>query len=116
MRSGDRGFKEAAIDSNERERPPHVRVGGRRIAVPRSPTARIVIGSSLIVGGLLGFLPVLGFWMIPLGLLILAHDFPIARRIVRAGRRAAIRVWRQWRGRKNRTTQSESGSGSGDSG
>ncbi len=33
-----------------------------------------------MVGGVLGFLPVLGFWMIPLGLLVLAPDFRWARR------------------------------------
>jgi hypothetical protein len=30
----------------------------------------------LICGGLLGFLPILGFWMLPLGLLLLAEDVP----------------------------------------
>ena len=34
----------------------------------------------LVLGGLLGFLPVLGFWMIPLGLLVLSIDIPIVRR------------------------------------
>jgi len=41
---------------------------------------RWVLGVLLIVGGILGFLPVLGFWMIPLGLLVLAPDFRWARR------------------------------------
>ena len=31
-------------------------------------------------GGLLGFLPVLGFWMIPLGFLVLSVDLPAVRR------------------------------------
>ena len=39
-----------------------------------------VIGIGLMVGGVLGFLPILGFWMIPLGLLVLAPDFRWARR------------------------------------
>jgi hypothetical protein len=30
----------------------------------------------LICGGLLSFLPVLGLWMLPLGLLLLAEDVP----------------------------------------
>jgi len=34
----------------------------------------------LIPGGLLGFLPVLGLWMLPLGLLLLSIDVPILRR------------------------------------
>lgn len=41
---------------------------------------RWVIGISLMVGGVLGFLPILGFWMIPLGLLVLSPDFKWARR------------------------------------
>jgi len=41
---------------------------------------RWVSGVLLIIGGILGFLPVLGFWMIPLGLLMLAPDFRWARR------------------------------------
>lgn len=43
----------------------------------------MVIGVALIVAGLLGFLPVIGFWMLPLGLLILAVDVPVVRRLHR---------------------------------
>jgi len=41
--------------------------------------ARIAVGVLLILGGFMGFLPILGFWMIPLGLLVLATDFRWAR-------------------------------------
>ncbi|MFT5258458.1 MAG: hypothetical protein ACI9J2_000790 [Saprospiraceae bacterium] len=41
---------------------------------------RWVLGLSLIVGGILWFLPILGAWMLPLGLLMLAPDFKWARR------------------------------------
>lgn len=41
---------------------------------------RWFVGTILILGGVLGFLPVLGFWMVPLGLLVLAPDFKWARR------------------------------------
>lgn len=40
---------------------------------------RVTVGILFILGGLLGFFPVLGFWMIPLGLIILAVDFRWAR-------------------------------------
>jgi hypothetical protein len=33
----------------------------------------------LIVGGIVGFLPLLGFWMIPLGLALIAQDIPFLR-------------------------------------
>ena len=46
------------------------------------PGARLVLGLLLIVGGIFGFLPVLGFWMIPLGILVAALDIrPIWRKI-----------------------------------
>jgi len=40
------------------------------------PVVRAILGLLLIAFGFLGFLPVLGFWMIPLGLALLATDFP----------------------------------------
>ena len=38
------------------------------------PGLRLVAGLLLILGGVLGFLPVLGFWMSPLGLGVAALD------------------------------------------
>jgi hypothetical protein len=57
-----------------------VRLGNIRLNLPGSRILRISIGVVLILGGCLGFLPVLGFWMVPLGLLVLSIDFAIARR------------------------------------
>ncbi|MBM3491796.1 MAG: hypothetical protein FJX68_15405 [Alphaproteobacteria bacterium] len=64
---------------------------------PRS--ARVAAGCALVVGGLLGFLPILGFWMVPLGLVVLSVDVPVVRRQRRRlevwwGRRRAERRWR----------------------
>jgi hypothetical protein len=45
----------------------------------RSPSARpvrIPAGALLCVGGVFGILPVLGFWMLPAGLVLLAEDMP----------------------------------------
>ena len=44
------------------------------------PGVRTLIGVLLMIGGVLGFLPILGFWMFPLGLAFAALDFPPARR------------------------------------
>ncbi len=53
------------------------------------PGLRSLLGLLLVAGGLVGFLPVLGFWMIPLGILVIALDVkPLVRR-VRARRDAA---------------------------
>ena len=57
-----------------------VRIGSRRMPLPRSRLLRVSIGSGLVLLGMLGFLPVLGFWMIPVGLLILSVDIPRVRR------------------------------------
>lgn len=56
---------------------------------------RLPLGLLLIAGGFLGFLPVLGFWMVPLGLLLIAIDVPALRApvssaLVVARRRARI--------------------------
>lgn len=61
----------------------HVRFAGRRIMLPKHPVLRALLGGALIIGGLLGFLPVLGYWMVPLGLGVLATDYRPARRLYR---------------------------------
>ena len=69
-----------------------IKFGARSIDLPRSKVFRIFIGAGLVLCGLLGFLPVLGFWMIPLGLIVLSVDFHSVRRF----RRRAL-VWLgQW--------------------
>ena len=47
------------------------------------PPIRAVVALLLLAGGILGFLPILGFWMIPLGLGVLATDIPPLRRWLR---------------------------------
>jgi purine-cytosine permease-like protein len=58
----------------------HLRFGKRRLRLPGSQPLRIGIGILLIAGGLVGFLPILGFWMVPLGLLVLSYEFAMVRR------------------------------------
>ena len=43
---------------------------------PSSIDARVPLAFLLVVGGFLSFLPVLGLWMLPLGLLLFAQDVP----------------------------------------
>ncbi len=38
------------------------------------PGLRLVLGLLMMVGGVFGFLPILGFWMLPLGLAVAALD------------------------------------------
>lgn len=69
-------------DSSESDAPKPRKIGifGRHFHLPQSRALRVAIGALLIVLGLLGFLPVLGFWMIPLGLLVLSYEFATVRR------------------------------------
>ncbi len=48
-------------------------------ARPGAIWLRVPLALALMVGGLLGFLPILGFWMLPLGLALLAVDLPFLR-------------------------------------
>ena len=57
-----------------------VQIGSRHFRLPQQASVRIALGTALVIGGMLGFLPVLGFWMIPLGLLVLSQDLPAVRR------------------------------------
>jgi hypothetical protein len=41
---------------------------------------RSLLGLVLMAGGVLGFLPILGFWMLPLGVAFIALDIPPLRR------------------------------------
>jgi hypothetical protein len=53
--------------------------GVRWLRKPTSRWKRIPAGTALIVGGCLSFLPVLGIWMVPLGLILIAQDVPPLR-------------------------------------
>ena len=41
---------------------------------------RTLLGILLMIGGVLGFLPVLGFWMFPLGMAFIALDLPFTQK------------------------------------
>ncbi len=66
----------------------------------RSRLYRVPIAILLIFGGLASVLPFLGFWMLPLGIMLLALDLPflqgpVAAMVIRARRR--LSVWLRWR-------------------
>ena len=69
---------------------------GRQLPMPRSRRLRITIGIVLIILGFFGFLPVLGFWMIPVGVLVLSYEFATVRRL----RRRFEIWWAERRGRR----------------
>jgi hypothetical protein len=49
---------------------------------PESRWARIPAGLLLMLGGCLSILPILGLWMLPLGIILIAEDAPPVRRQV----------------------------------
>jgi hypothetical protein len=51
----------------------------RWIRQPSVRLVRIPVAILLIVGGIFSFLPVLGIWMLPLGLVLIAQDVPFLR-------------------------------------
>jgi hypothetical protein len=44
-----------------------------------SPWLRWPAAFALIIAGVFGFLPILGFWMVPLGLALIVQDIPPLR-------------------------------------
>jgi len=63
---------------------------------PEARWVRIPLGILLVLGGIFSFLPVLGIWMLPLGLLLLALDLiflqgPVNMAILRGSRK-----WTTW--------------------
>jgi hypothetical protein len=88
---------------------PKITFAGRSFDLPRNRLVRIPIGIGLIIFGLLGFLPVLGFWMVPLGLIVLSIDIPAIRR---GRRRTVVRVG-QWLKRRHPAIAAKLGFGNG---
>jgi len=54
----------------------------RWVREPHMHLVRIPLALLLILGGIFSFLPILGLWMLPLGLAILAIDVPPLKRPV----------------------------------
>ena len=69
----------------------------RWLRQPSSRWVRIPMGLLLVFGGIFSFLPLLGLWMLPLGLLLLSQDLPFLRRPIR---RMLICLERRWTRRK----------------
>ncbi len=72
-----------------------LRFGRHTIRLPRSKFLRVLLGIGLLLGGFLWFLPILGLWMFPLGIMVLSIDFHPLRRF----RRRFEVWWTRWRGK-----------------
>lgn len=70
---------DARLDKLVDRLPPRVSGAVSYLLRPSSRWVRIPSGALLVAGGVLSFLPVLGVWMLPLGLALLAEDVPALR-------------------------------------
>jgi hypothetical protein len=68
-----------------------------RVRRPEARWIRIPLGILLVFGGIFSFLPVLGIWMLPLGLLLLALDLIFLQGPVNASILRGSRMWTNWR-------------------
>jgi hypothetical protein len=71
---------------------------------------RIPLGIVCIIGSFLWFLPILGLWFLPLGLLLIAQDVPALRRPVGRMTLYLLDRWvrlRKWWARRHARTGSD---------
>lgn len=92
------------LDRLEQRLPGAIRRPIRWLREPPSRWLRIPIGLLLVFGGVFSILPLLGLWMLPLGLLLLAQDIPFLRRPIRRGLLWAEKRWIRWRYSRQRRT------------
>jgi hypothetical protein len=83
----------------EREVPDKLARMLRRLRHPDARWIRIPAGVLLVLGGIFSILPVLGIWMLPFGLLLLAYDVPILREPVARFTSWGVRKWASLRQR-----------------
>lgn len=95
------------LDRIERGLPRAIRRPMRWLREPSARWIRIPVGLLLIVGGVFSILPLLGLWMLPLGLLLLAQDIPFLRRPTRKGLLWAERRWIRWRSARRRSADAQ---------
>jgi hypothetical protein len=67
---------------------------------PQAKWVRLPVGFALIAGGVFGFLPILGIWMLPIGALLVGEDIPPVRR---ATLRVLGHLQRWWDARRSRS-------------
>ncbi len=98
---GRRVLRQAFRDL-EQEVPRALGRGIRRLRHPKARLVRVPAGLFLTLGGIFSFLPALGIWMLPLGLLLLAVDVPPLQKPVG---RSTIWSLRKWAALRERVRQ-----------
>jgi len=81
------------------------------IRQPSSRWVRMPLGVVLILGGVFSFLPILGIWMLPLGLFLLALDLPFLQGPINRLSFWVQRKWQNWqRNRRDKKASQRHGS------
>jgi hypothetical protein len=94
------------FDRLQRRIPPFAAGWLDNIRKPEARWIRIPLGILLVLGGIFSFLPVLGIWMLPLGLLLLALDLVFLQGPVNLAILRGTRKWTTWsRSRRDRKAQ-----------
>ena len=99
-----------AFDQLEREVPDSVTRAIRWMRQPQARLVRIPLGIVCILGSFLWFLPVLGIWFLPLGLLLIALDVPFLRRPIGRMTLYLLEQWvrlRKWWARRHARANSD---------
>jgi hypothetical protein len=74
-----------------------IRLGRHKIGLPGKRLHRRLLGGALVAGGIVGFLPIVGFWMVPAGLVVLSVDSaPIRRFRRRSTVKVGAEIKRRW--------------------
>jgi hypothetical protein len=78
----------------------------RWLRKPSSFWIRLLVAFLFVLGGVFSFLPILGLWMLPLGLLFIAQDVPILQTPLANALRWIESKWKRlsaaWRKRQSR--------------
>jgi hypothetical protein len=99
MRNRDAERLDRQIDQISNELPSGAGGFLRWLRGSSSRWVRVPVGLLLIICGVFGLLPVLGFWMAPLGVLLLAQDIPLLRRPILRALVWLERKWIKWKPR-----------------
>jgi hypothetical protein len=88
------------MDRFQDHMPARVERSLKRLRGKHAVWVRVPAGVALIGGGVLSFLPLLGIWMLPLGLALLAQDIPVLRWPIAHLLHFINRNVEKWKGKK----------------
>jgi hypothetical protein len=86
---------DARIDRLSTKLPARLRVMVEWLREPRRRISRILAALLFILGGIFSILPILGIWMLPLGLALLSQDVPWLKAPLETSARWIESAWRR---------------------